>query len=605
MTDLPPFERFFAVRRFAPALAFTPDGESLVFSSNISGQFNLWRAPVTGGWPEQLTAFTGHTVRALAVRRQDGLVAFSADADGDEFHQLYLLERDGWPYGLTDLPQVQHNLLPGAFSPDGSAFAYSANARKPSDAEIWIQAVAGGKPRPVYGEGMYAFPTAWSPDGTKLLVLELRSNIDYSIHLVDVAAGTGEELTPHDEPARYEPGPWSADGSGFYLLTDVGAEFTGLAFYELATRTWSFIEQADADFSNLTASADERVLAWIENDDGWDRLRLRDLQTGTDLPPAALPPGTAPPFGAALTLTGDGRRAALLWEQPRRSQEVYVVETATGEARRVTDSRMGALPEDELVEPELVSYPSFDGREIPAWLYRPEGDGPHPAVLYIHGGPEAQEKPGYKAYAQYLCSRGIAVLATNIRGSTGYGKTYQGLIYRDWGGSDLRDWEAAAGWLGDQEWVDETRLGVLGGSYGGFAVLTCLSRLPDVWAVGVDIFGPSNLVTLVQTAPPTWWRWLLATLGDAEKDREELLARSPLTYADQIRAPLLVIQGAKDPRVVQAESDQLVARLRELGREVDYEVFEDEGHGFTKYANEVRAWRLALEFIERHLTAAS
>jgi dipeptidyl aminopeptidase/acylaminoacyl peptidase len=284
---------------------------------------------------------------------------------------------------------------------------------------------------------------------------------------------------------------------------------------------------------------------------------------------------------------------------------VYVIETATGEARRLTDSRFGAPPEGALVEPELVAFPTWDDREVPAWLYRAPGEGRRPVVIYIHGGPEAQERPGYQPLLQYLCSRGISVLAPNIRGSTGYGKSYQRLIYGDWGGGDLRDFEAAATWLKAQDWVDDERLGVAGGSYGGFATLSCLARLPELWAVGVDLFGPSNLISLISSAPPTWWRVVLELIGDPETQHDELVARSPLTYADDIRAPLLVIQGAKDPRVVPAESEQLVARLRDLGRPVEYELFEDEGHGFTRYPNVVRAFKLAAEFLERHLVPES
>jgi dipeptidyl aminopeptidase/acylaminoacyl peptidase len=266
---------------------------------------------------------------------------------------------------------------------------------------------------------------------------------------------------------------------------------------------------------------------------------------------------------------------------------------------------MGAPREEELIEPELVSFPSPDAHRIPAWVYRGRGGGAQPVVLYFHGGPEAQERPGYKPFLQYLASRGISVVAPNIRGSTGYGKTYQRLIYRDWGNGDLRDFEAAAQWARAQPWADPQRLGVCGGSYGGFATLTCLARLPELWAVGVDAFGPSNLISLIETAPPTWWRLTRELIGDPEADREKLLAASPITYVDRIRAPLLVVQGAKDPRVVPAESEQIVERLRELGRPVEYEVFEDEGHGFTRHENEVRAYRMFAEFLERHLTASA
>ena len=594
MSNLPPFERFNAVRKFGPALAFTADGEGVLFVSNISGQFNLWRVPVGGGWPAQLTAYSDSTVRALAVRR-DGLIGFAADKEGDELFRIYLL-RDGWPEEIAGGENVQHALVPGAFSPDGKQIAYSANARTPTDSEVWLKPVDGGEARSVFGEGMYAFPLSWSPDGTKLLTLEFRGNTDQSLHLVDLATGESEELTPHEGQVKFEAGPWDGDGSGFWLLTDSDAEFSGLAHYDLAARTWSYVEQPDADIEGLTGSEDGSVLAWMENDRGWAKLRIRDR------PEPKLPPGTSHQFQSVLAMSRDGSRVAVLWDEPRRGQNIYVVDTATGESTRVTDSNIGLPPAETMVEPELVSYASWDGLDIPAWLYRAPGDGPQPVVLYIHGGPESQERAGYKPFAQYLCSRGINVLATNIRGSTGYGKTYQRMIHRRWGDVDRKDWEAAVEWLRSQDWADGDRIGVAGGSYGGFAVLTCLSRLPDLFAVGVDIFGPSNLVTLTETAPPTWRRMFRDWIGDPEDDRDMLIAASPLTYADQIKAPLLVIQGAKDYRVVQAESDQLVARLRELGTPVEYEVFEDEGHGFTKYANELRAWRLAVDFLERHLT---
>lgn len=593
MTQLPPFERFFAVRRFGPTLAFTADGTGVLFVSNISGQFNLWRVPVTGGWPEQLTAYTDSTVRSIAVRN-DGLIAFSADADGDEYHRVYLLE-DGWPREIAGGDEVQHTLTADAFSPDGTQIAYAANARKPTDGEVWVCDVGGGEARPVFGEDMYAFPAGWSPDGTKLLTLEFRGNTDQSLHLVDIATGESESLMPHDEPAKFLPGPWLTDGSGFSFLTDTDAEFMGLARFDLAARTWSYTQQPAADVEGLAASDDGSVLAWIENDRGWSKLRIQDR------PEPKLPPGTSHQWGPVLAMSRDGARVAVLWDEPRRGQNIYVVDTATGEAVRVTDSSMGLPPANTLVEPELVAYPTWDDREIPAWLFRAPVDGPHPVVVYIHGGPESQERAGYKAFAQYLCSRGISVLAPNIRGSTGYGKTYQRMIYRRWGDVDLKDWEAAAQWLRAQEWADAGRIGVLGGSYGGFAVLTCMSRLPHLFAAGVDVFGPSNLITLLQTAPPTWRRMFREWVGDVDEDHDMLVAASPLTYADQIRSPLLVIQGAKDPRVVKAESDQLVERLRALGTPVEYEVFEDEGHGFTRYANEMRAYKLMVEFLERHL----
>jgi dipeptidyl aminopeptidase/acylaminoacyl peptidase len=602
---LPLMEQFFAVRRFSSVLAFTADGSQLLFASNMSGQFNLWRVAVEGGWPDQLTAFTDETVRGAGVSPTDGRVVLCADHDGDEFHQLYMLDADrGWPDKLTDEPQVQHYVGGAAWSPDGTKFAYAANARNPSDMEVWVRDVESGETRAVFGEDMFSFPGRFSPDGSKLLTLDFRNNSDASIHLVDLETGETRELTPHDDDAIFLSGPWAPDGSGFYMLTDAGSEFRGLAFYDLASDRYEWVEEPTHDVDDVTASSDGRVLAWLVNDNGYDRLRLRDLETGSDLPEPDLPPGSRPHLTGAeppLALSPDGSHAALILSTPRRPAEAWVVETATGKANPVTDSRMGGLYEDDLVDVELVTYPSFDGREIPAWLYRPEAGGKVPVVVSIHGGPEAQEKPLYQPLYQYLLSRGIAVLATNIRGSTGYGKSYQRLVQRDWGGGDMQDWEHAVKWLRERDWVEPERIGVYGGSYGGFAVLTCVTRLPQYWAAAVDIFGPSNLVTFAKAVPPTWKRFIARFVGDPETEADFLMERSPITYVENVQAPLLVIQGATDPRVVKGESDQLVDKLQSLGREVEYVVFDDEGHGFTKRPNELKAYRLAAEWLEKHL----
>jgi dipeptidyl aminopeptidase/acylaminoacyl peptidase len=601
----PRFEQFFAIRRLQPTLAFSADGEHVLFSSNVSGQFNLWRVPTRGpiGWPEQLTSFTESSVRSIAVSPDGETLVIAADEHGDEFFQLYGLPRKGgWPEAWTEAPKVQHYVPHSPWSPDGSRFAYAANARTPTDMEVWVRDEESDEPRSVFGEGKYSFAATWSPDGKSLLVLDVRSNTDMTIHLVDPDSGEARELTPHDGDAKFAPGPWEADGSGFYFLTDEGREFSGLAFYRLEQGRYEWIETPDSDLDELAGSDDGRVLAWLENRDGWSRLRLRELERGEDLPEPRLPPGCIHLFGSGLSPSRDGRYAALIWQQPRRSAEVFVIDVETGEAWPVTESMVGGLEEDNLGEPELVSFPTREGHEVPAWLYRPDVEGRAPVVVSIHGGPEAQERPWYQPLYQYLRSLGFAVLAPNVRGSTGYGKRYQKLIQRDWGGGDLADFEHMVRWLRAQEWVDGDRLAVIGGSYGGFAVLTCVTRMPDEWAAAVDIFGPSNLVTFARSVPPTWRRFMANFVGDPETEQDFLLERSPLTYAANVRTPLMVIQGANDPRVVQEESDQLVYKLRLHRREVEYVVFEDEGHGFTKRENELRAYRLAADWLERHLT---
>ena len=604
---LTPLEQFMAYRRFSAGLAFTPDGEHVLFVSNLSGQFNLWCVPAEGGWPDQLSAFTDDTVRLMGVSSRDGTVAFCADHDGDEFHQIYLLEPGGgWPEKITDAPDVQHYVGGDCFSPDGTKLAFAANARTPTDMEVWIRDLDTGEIQSLFGEGKYSFPAGWSPDGTKLVALDFRNNSDSTLHLIDLESGEAPEVTPHEEDGLYLPGPWAADGSGFYLLSDEGREFRGLAFYDVNTGSWDWVETPEADIEEVGISRDGRVLAWLVNENGWDMLKVRELQTGRDLPDPDLPRGARPHltgFQPPVAVSADGARVAVILSGPRRPGEVWVVDTESGESHAVTESRIGGLREEDLVDVDLISYPSFDGRQIPAWLYRPEAEGKVPVVLAIHGGPEAQERALYNPLYQYLLSRGIAVMATNIRGSTGYGKSYQRLIQRDWGGGDLKDWDHAVRWLHEQDWVDPDRIGVWGGSYGGFAVLTCVTRLPDYWAAAVDIFGPSNLISFAKAVPPTWRRMMKRFVGDPEEDADLLRERSPMTYIENATTPMLVIQGAKDPRVVQAESDQLVDKLRSLGREVEYIVFDDEGHGFTKRQNELKAHGASAAWLKRHLTA--
>jgi dipeptidyl aminopeptidase/acylaminoacyl peptidase len=606
---LPAFEQFFAFRRLnppatPPPIVFTADGKSILFSADISGQFNIWRVSRSGGTPKQLTTFEDESVRSITVSPDGKTIVFIADPSGDEFHQIYALPlRGGWPERWTDAEQVQHFFFQGGWSPDGSAIAYSANSSVPTDQDVWLRDLETGETRMLLGGLGFAFPMSWSPDGRFLTCLELRSTSDATVHLVDVENGETRELTPHDEAdaAIHIPGPWAADGSGFYLGTNEGREFAGLAFYRLDDDAYEWIETPEHELEELAGSQDGRVLAWLENQDGWSRLRLRDVEAGQDLPDPKLPDGTATPLGSGLTLSPDGSYAALVWQSPRRPPELYAIETATGKAKRLTDSMLGGVRESQLASPELISYPSFDGREIPAWLYKPRKRGRIPVVLSVHGGPQSQERPVYNGFYQYLASRGIAVLATNIRGSTGYGKTYQQLVSHDWGGGDLKDWDHAAKWLLEQPWVDPKRIGIFGGSYGGFASLSCVTRLPDYWAVGVDIFGPSNLVTFAKAVPPTWRRFIAKELGDPETEADFLTERSPITYVENVRAPLLVIQGANDPRVVKPESDQMVEKLRSLDREVEYEVFEDEGHGFTRRANQLRAFKLSADWLEKHL----
>lgn len=595
------FEQFAAIRRYQPTLDFSPDGSAIAYSTNTSGQFNVWRQPSAGGYPRQLTLYTEQAVRDLTWSPDGRTILFTADEHGDEFYQLHTIPaRGGQPEAIVSEPDVRHYLASGgAWSPDGRFIAYAGNDREPTDQDVVVRDVTSGETRRLLAGDANFFAAEWSPDGAWLTAVKFNSNTDNDVYLVSRDGETRRVLTPHEGQVRSYPGPWKPDGSGFYLATDEGREFIGVAFFDLARGSYDWDLTPDWDIEHLAAAQDGSLLAWCVNEDGYSRLYARDERTGAAIDLPAIPRGVV----QLLRVSADGRKIGLMLSRATHPAEIYVVDVPLGTVTQITDGFLGGIDEADLVEPELVRFPTFDGKQIPAFLYRPHGEGPFAAVLSIHGGPEYQERPTYQysGLYQYLLNRGIGILATNIRGSTGYGKTYQKLIHRDFGGDDLKDLDAAARYLRSLSWVDPKRLGVYGGSYGGFATLSCVSRLPDYWAAAVDIVGPSNLVTFAKAVPPTWRRFMADWVGDPETEADFLLSRSPITYVDRIKAPLFVIQGANDPRVVKSESDQIVERLRARGVPVKYDVYDDEGHGFTKRENELKAMRDTAEFLEAHL----
>lgn len=594
------YPQFAATRIYWPYVAYSPDGQHIAHITNTTGQFNLWTIPSGGGIPRQLTAFTDNTARGMAWSPDGEQLAFIADQNGDEFHQVYLIGKDGgWPEQLTHSMEAQHQLSTEAFSPDGKTLVYAANDDKPENVSVILRDVATGETRrPIPQDGVF-FPASWSPDGRKIAIMEFLSNTNQTIWILDVETNELTNATPHEGEVIFFPGSWASDSSGFYLLTDAEREFKGLAFYSLADGKWEWVETPEHDIDNVVVSKDGRVLVWEENVDGASKLFGRNLSTGERLPMPDLPLGVVGTFD----ITPDGSKAALVIGRPTEALNLYEIDLQTGALTQLGQSMLGGIPDSEMVQPELVSFPTFDGRMIPAWLYRPRGQGHFPVVLSIHGGPEAQERPtyAYNGLYQYLLSRGFGILAPNIRGSTGYGKTYQKLIHRDWGGAELKDIEAAAKYLRTLDWVDSNRLAVYGGSFGGFATLSALTRLPEYWAVGVDLVGPANLITFVNSVPPFWKPTMKQWVGDAEEDREMLIERSPITYVDNIRAPMLVIQGAKDPRVKKAESDQMVERIRQRGGDVRYYVDENEGHGTTRRENSIKWMGMIADYLEEYL----
>jgi dipeptidyl aminopeptidase/acylaminoacyl peptidase len=595
---------FAAVVTYGGASSFSPDGSQLAVINNRSGQYNIWLQPLDGGEQTQLTFYTDNAVRDLSWSPDGKQILYTADYQGNEKHQLFLISPGGGePEALTNDPEVQYVFGDGPWSPNGELIAYAGNDRDSFAQDVIIREAPTGEIDRAVADGRVNFIGSWSPDGRYLLIADARSNLEILPKLLSVQTGEIEELGNADDLANDQPAAWAPDGSGFWMITDRDSEHDWLGFYDLTTRKLSPVIQSDWSVEAVTVSRNGKWLVWSVNEDGYSRIQVLNRETGEQKHLTGLPGGTLPPYGGGFDLSPDSARLVVKMVTPTKPNELYMVELETGETRRLTDSRKVTIDESLLIEPEQVNIEAFDGLTIPALLFKPHGEGPFPVVLSIHGGPEAQERPGYayRGFYQYLLSRGIAVLAPNIRGSSGYGKSYQKLIHGDLGGNDVKDFESCVQYLQSLPWVNSGKIGVFGGSYGGFAVLTCVSRLPGYWAAAVDIVGPSNLVTLVRSFPPTWREIAKGTFGDPDTQEEDMLRRSPITYVDQIEAPLYVIQGANDPRVVQAESDVIVEKLRARGVDVKYDIYPDEGHGFTKVENDIKAMRVSGQFFIDHL----
>ncbi|SEN78434.1 alpha/beta hydrolase family protein [Nonomuraea pusilla] len=600
---MPGYLDFVPQQRFQPTLALSPDGQLVAYSSHVSGHYDLWVVPVAGGEPRRVAGFDDRTVRQIAWTPSGNELVFTADENGDEQYRLYLVALDG--SGLTEIgpgADCQRFLAGSPFDPTGRFLAYTANDRDPAAQDLIVRDLETDKLRRFKPPKGVAFEAVGlSPDGRWLLSSGFRSNTDVSAYLTDLSNPDAEPtcVTSALGAGVFDPCGWAADSSGFYLLTDHWSEFTAAAFYDLTAETIRPIASPSWDVEVLDTAAGVRI--WSVNEAG--RSCLHADRDGTPLPLPDIPPGVI----SALSLAPDASLAVVLINSAARPAELAVLDLARHEFRYLTDTRPPALHVINPIAPELITYPARDGRDVHALLYRPDGPGPHPVLLSVHGGPESQERPIYarSGLYQHLLHQGIAILAPNFAGSTGYGTAHQKLIYRDWGGIDLDDLDHAIQYLRTLDWTDPNRLAVMGASYGGFAALSCLARLPYPWAAGVSICGPSNLLTLAKASPPTWKTFVATVLGDPDTCAEHLLERSPVTYADGITAPLFVIQGAHDPRVPQAESDQIVTRLRERGVEVRYDIYPDEGHGFTNRANELTAYEAISTFLHTHLLATT
>lgn len=606
LADFHPRERLASVphttRRFAcrSVLALSPDGRTLAaVSDQGAGTYEAWTVPATGGTAQRAVTVPEHAVRSLCWSASGELLA-AADTGGTELHQLYVRHPDGpvAPVSVDPAGKVQRLLSWNAASPDGRRVAFSSNARAATDMDIVVADLDTGAERQLLTGAAWHVAGGWSPDGTRLLVMRVLDNTNQELLSVDARSGEAREITRHEADVQHIPAGWLSDGRAVEI-TDLGSEHLWLAALDPESGRRDAVDHPKWDVELAASSADGRVQIWSVNEEGYSRLRWR--RDG-----GAIHERELRGVCEDLILSADGTRAAFARISATEPWQVWTLDIASGDARVALTTTFG-VPSSELAEPALLRIPAADG-EIPCFVYRPRGTrGPVPAVLYPHGGPEGQSRPAFSAHLTHLAAivhRGIALVVPNIHGSTGYGRAWQVAIHKDWGGIDLRDLRAVSEWMTKQPDFDQKRLAVYGGSYGGFATLTCVTRIPELWRCAVDVFGVANLITMLENAQPNWRRFLARWIGDAVRDREKLMERSPITHIENVRCPMLILQGENDPRVPKEESDQVVERLRALGRRVEYVVYPGEGHGFTKRANARDAYGRIVDFLTKELLGA-
>jgi dipeptidyl aminopeptidase/acylaminoacyl peptidase len=590
----------------------------------------VWQVPLIADtdrvlWPEQLT-FEPDRVSIVSYSPVpgDSRLLYGRDIGGSEKMQVFLLAEDGSAVCLTEGHEESMHIL-GRWSEDGEQVLFAANRRHPGLFDLYLQplprgagAADGGAMELSEAEMVwqndragYLYHQGFAPDGKRAVVTRVASSFSHELLEIDLESGTCRRLLPVEGRSGVRIGAcqYAPDGRSVLLITDIDSDYLYVARYDLESETLETLVAPNWNCERLCVSPDGTKLAYAVNVEGRQELYVLDLVTGASQAAPARSDGPGVGADDSLVFSADGSRLAFALSLSKRTADVYVWELGDNYVQAKTCSSHGGLDTDSFVLPELIEYPTFDQaetdqvRQVPAWFYCPPGAGsePRPAVVIVHGGPEGQYRPSFNPIAQYLVANGYAVLAPNVRGSTGYGKAYSHLDDVEKRMDSVADLAHAALWLKERDDIDGERIAVYGGSYGGFMVLSALTTYPELWAAGVDIVGISNLATFLENTSDYRRAHREAEYGSLTRDRAFLERIAPINHIDRLAVPLIVIHGANDPRVPLSEAEQLVEALRARGVPVEFLVFDDEGHGVVKLHNKLVAYPAIVAFLDRHL----
>lgn len=581
--------------------SFSADEKSILFSSNKTGIYNAFTIPVTGGEATQLTASEGNAVFAISYFPTDNRVLYSSDKGGNEISHIYLLNEDGTIKDLT--PDENARASFAGWSYDRKSFFFGYTNRNPRNIDYYEMDIETFTPELVYQNDEGYFLGAISRDKRYFAFSKPITEHNSEMYLYDRETKKLKHLSPHEGDINYSPQSFCPSSKNLYFLTNEGSEFNFLKKYNIETGESETVEQTNWDiwYSYFSYNGKYRVTGI--NEDGRTVIKIYDMESDKLVKLPNMPGGNI----TSVNISKSENLMAFYFNGSTSPNNLFVYNFDTKKYTKLTDTMNPEIDPLDLVEAKVVRYKSFDGVEIPAIFYKPKhlklGEKA-PALVKVHGGPGGQARIGYRSTVQYWVNHGYVVIDVNNRGSSGYGKTFFKMDDRKHGSDDLDDCVEAKKFLASTGYVDENRIGIIGGSYGGYMVLAALAFRPEEFTVGVDMFGISNWVRTLESIPP-WWeafkQALYEEIGDPNTDKEYLRSISPLFHADKITKPLMVLQGANDPRVLKVESDEIVEAVKKNNVPVEYLVFDDEGHGFINKANQIKGYQAVLDFLDKYL----
>lgn len=598
---------FYSRRVTSPA--WSPDGKQVAFSTNLTGRVNLWKVSADGGWPLQLAVSDDRQFDA--VWSPDGKwIVYDQDFGGSEYYDLFAVpSAGGAPINLTNTPDISES---GAqFSPDGKtlAFGYKPKTSPVSDIALldWNSRQVHKLTNEQTKDHLWQLDT-WTHDGKYIIASRVNAGFDdSSVYRIDVTSGQAEELTPHQGKVLFFPGGVSPNGKTVLITSNQKGGYQNVALLDVASKQLKWITDTQWEAQAGEFSPDGKLATWVLNADGISTANLYDVSSGKSRP-IDMPEGLTQPAGTPTAFSPDGKLLLLSHQSSQRPSDFWIYDLATHKPRQLTYSAVAGLMPGAIPQAQLVHYKSFDGKMISAFLWMPfnlKRDGSNPAVVLPHGGPTGQTTDYFNSTAAALASRGYVCIAPNVRGSTGYGMDFQKGNYQDLGGGDLQDEVYATKLLVDTGYVDAKKIGITGGSYGGFMTLMAIGKTPDVWAAAVEEYGIIDWYTMLQHEDPFLQQYERTLMGDPEKDRAIYEADSPIKYIGQEKVPLLVLQGTNDIRVPKEEAEQVVELLKKNGRIVDAHYYEAEGHGFSKRENQIDSLRRTVDWFNKYLKGES